>query len=140
MEAYSIDVKFAIALVKAILDKFIGNATMSIEGDLSAVDLSTLDSLAGSETSSLKRQTIYPVLDFAVFPLTQENIIKFNKILTRIGIRDRVLHILVESDGQIVFQSHDQFWKDGTWISTIVGENFMEDLLQKNIIRGYKSF
>jgi hypothetical protein len=137
-EFYFLDVKRAVPFIETILDKFCGNSAISLEGDLSKVDFSDFAGVSKIETITLKRQTIWPTQDFVVLPLTFENVTKLKKLLQRIGIRNRVLHIQVESDGQIVLGSYDQFGKNETWISMSVGEEFVKELMHKDIIRALK--
>jgi hypothetical protein len=136
-KAYFVDVKKTIPFLVAILDKFKGNSYMSLEGNLSTVDLSELENTSGSETSLLPRNTYSPIQDFIIFPLSPRNIEKFEAKLPRIGIRKNVIHIQIESAGKRVFGSYDQFWKDVTWVLPCIQEEFLKNLKKNNIIGKY---
>jgi hypothetical protein len=137
MKTFLLNVKKPIELVSAILDKFVGDSYMSLEGDLSSVNISELEVLPEGEINTLKRQDTYAwpkIPDLVVFRLTQNNVDKLKSFLPRIGIKSRVLHIQVVHDGQLVFGSYDQFGREQTWVSIAVGEDFVRTLMQNGII------
>jgi hypothetical protein len=133
MKIFRLHVKKTVPFFIAIIDKFCEDSFISLKGDLSAVSFSGIKNL-----TVLKDKESIPELDHIIFSLTEENALIFQSMLPRIGIRTRIIHILIEQAGNAAFASYDQFDKDATYVTAAVGETFIKDLLDKRILWKYE--
>ncbi|MHC9541031.1 MAG: hypothetical protein AB9903_16140 [Vulcanimicrobiota bacterium] len=136
MAIYDVAVKHKIPFMELVIRKFCGNAHISFEGDLSRVDLRIIRGSSISETPALKRNTIYPIQDFIIVPLEEDTRDIIISMLHRIGIRNRVDHLQIETAGEHVFGSYDNFQL--LWVIEDIGEAVLADLLREGIIKNYK--
>ncbi len=92
-----------------MMEALAGNAHISFEGNLPKCGPSS------AETDSLKRGTVYPRLDFIVFPLEPES---FTAILMKVfpegSDPDDIIHIQIEKDGRLAFGAYDNFHPECT--------------------------
>jgi hypothetical protein len=139
MDGYILEVNEPIKLLKAIIDMFYGNAYISMEGRLKANDFSFINGISKEPTEILKRNTIEPRQDFIIFPLEADTkeIIK-QKVLSQIGLRKNIDHILVQKDGKLVFAAYDNFDSECVWIMEEVTEKWLEELHQQDILKSFK--
>jgi hypothetical protein len=138
-KVYRLKVTNKMSLIVAIMDKFCGNSQLSLEGDLSQCDFHTIQGATDQESTTLKRNTISPLQDVIVFPLTPVNVINFhNTILPHIGISSRVYHIQVEQSGRLVFGSYDQFSPQCIWIDASVSEKFILEIINNKTASAYE--
>jgi hypothetical protein len=144
MSSWMLDVKRPIELVLAILDKFSGEQyVISITGDLSAINISELETLTegGMGTLTLLPHVYnLPPFDAKVLVcrLSQKNVAKLKSLIRRIGIRSKVAFIEVKRDNDLIFESADNFGKEQVWISSVVGQEFVQNLLHDEIIRKFE--
>ncbi len=138
---YSLEVKQSTSLLEILLKYFVGNARISIEGDLSQCDLNGIQVLAKFQpdfvvVSGYEDSDIGGVI-LPVEVSTLDYILR--QILPRAGVRKRFFHIKIEKDGKPVFNSNDGFSKDSVLLTAEVGENFVNDLIAKRIIWKYET-
>ena len=83
-----------------------GEAHISFEGELSKTHLLSLLGSSQAETSSLRRNTIWPKQDFVVLPLDSDSL---KPIASAVGgtIPRCILHIQIEKDGTLEFGMYD---------------------------------
>jgi hypothetical protein len=133
------DVRSSIGLIGAIIETLWGNAYLSSEGDLSRFDPRSIKGAPGEETAVLRRNTLDPGVDFVVLPLeadTKDLISK--RLLPRLGMRKRVIHVQVEKEERLESGAYDTFHPECTWIGSCVGEALLQSLAQQGFIRSFK--
>ncbi|MFQ5500814.1 MAG: hypothetical protein ACE5EQ_00755 [Phycisphaerae bacterium] len=137
---YLLDIRNPVALVCSLIEWLCGNAHISLEGDLSNLDHTCVAGIKLDEWSVLRRNTIWPRQDFIILPLETETtkIIK-SRILHTVGLRDRVIHVQIEKGEELVFCAFDNFAAECVWIAQSVGDQFLQDLIGKNVLRSFKS-
>ena len=113
---------------------------IALEGHLSSYDLTALEYASLHETASLKRQTISPILDFVVAPLTSQNIEVISKAVQRkdgISKHSGLIHVQISKDDKLVFGGYDNFDRDCVFVDGL-SEELLTALKQKNMIRGFE--
>lgn len=127
-------------MVTRIVRRFAEGSLMSLEGDLSTIRRLSIPGESQRPTQLLRRRTDDPIQDFIVVPVTPETVAVLEKrLLPRVGLRNRVLHVQLESGGELVFAAYDQFHPDCVWISETVGECFVESLRECGAVSGYRA-
>jgi len=124
----------------AFYRKYEGVALASFEGDLSALGLQALPGSTTQETGALKRQTAAPELDFVVVPITRENTASLKAVLSSprvLGENGTVIHTQIEVAGEPVLVACDNFHDECTVVSRSVSEEFLSQLKQSGVLRGY---
>ena len=127
-------------LLVSVMRAFEGDAAhISLEGDLSSYLLGDLTQATSHETAVLKRNTISPLLDLVVAPLTKENAAIIAKAICRKGglsHESGLIHVQIEKDGQLVFGGYDNFHRDCVFVDGLPIEA-LNTLLEKHVIRGF---
>jgi len=127
------------ALLLVMLKEFSGGSHISFEGELSHVDFTAIDGVSTEETQALKRQTISPIQDFMVVPLTIET---SKTIWLELSEKDHlvnegIIHVQIESKGKLVFGGYDNFHRDCVIAYPGVRIQLLQELKEKGIIRSY---
>ena len=140
MEAFRVSVKRPIEFLTSVLEAFSSeeDAKVSFEGDLQMLRNASLAGASTDETTCLRRQTLEPILDFLVIPLSRHNLRVLVSLCGRVGVRTRVIHVQIESGGVLVFGAYDQFDPAGAWISTRFGEANLLRLQGQRVIDSYE--
>jgi hypothetical protein len=136
---HHIPVRDPIPFLSAVIEALHGDAYVSLEGDLSRLDLSDIENIRTEPTDALPRQTLDPKLGFVIIPLeadTKDAIIQ--NILPRIGIRTRVVHVQITKRGKQVFAAYDNFDPDCVWLRPIVSGELIDQLVREKVIRSYR--
>lgn len=136
---YLIDVKEKVAFLKAIFLKYhFEKIFLSLEGDFQSLDF--IENISTLETSILQRQTLSPVLDFVIFPLSKQNVQKFchDSILNPLFLEEKIIHLQIEYDEKLLLGAYDYFHPESTILSTLVSNDFLNLLKDQKIIENYK--
>ena len=136
---WRLDARNKPGLLWALMDEFQTNSKVSLEGHLQGFDLLGRSDASTEETSALKRNTIYPVLDFVVLPITADVKAALKKSLSSPGIFGRdgtLVHVQIERDDELVFGAYDQFHKD--CVEVHAPEELLAKLHCKGILRAYQ--
>jgi hypothetical protein len=90
----------------AAMHELAGEAHISFEGELRKTRLLSLPDSSQAETSSLRRNTIWPEQDFVVLRLEKDSL---DPIVSAVGgtIPRSVLHIQIEKKGTLEFGMYD---------------------------------
>lgn len=113
---------------------------IAFEGNLASTELFRLDGGSHEEVGILKRATIAPQLDFVVLPLAPsrvpeiERAIRSKVAFARYG---GIIHVQIESDGEIVFGAYDNFGRHRVVVNAIVTTSILDDLVKTRVLRGY---
>jgi hypothetical protein len=135
---YELYVKKPIELLASLLELLCGNARLSLEGDLSRVDLTKIPGVSRTPSGSLKRNTISPQQEFIIVPVEDHAVVRnLRRNFPRIGLKSLILHILIEKDGELAFAAYDQFYGGKAWVSDRIGKSFLESLQEKGIIKSF---
>ena len=120
-------------LLAAILEKVVGNAHISFEGNLRNLTLVNIPGAAQDETSVLKRNTTWPTQDFVVLPLESDTI---KGILVAIGatVPRSILHIQLEKDGVLEFAAYDQFDPECIFLGPLLRGEFLDSLVSEGVL------
>jgi hypothetical protein len=123
-------------LLVALMDELAGGAHVSFEGDLQGLTLLSLPGASLEPTTALKRNTLWPKLDFVVVPLEPS---MGSKIIAAIGgtVPGAIIHIQIEKDGQLQFGAYDNFYPECIYFGSEVKEGFIRSLVSQNIMRPY---
>lgn len=116
-----------------------GQGSILFEGDLSTMPVEKFSGIGREETECLRRQTSMPLLNVAVVPITAQNTSALKSWLSApgmLGRRGRVIHLLVEANGEVVFSACDNFDPDCTGVHPEFPEALWARLLSAGLIRG----
>jgi hypothetical protein len=143
MTSYVLDIKRPIELMQALIEEYGDSDTfLRLVGDVTQLSSNSLDdvrvfSWPGSGDSFI-----------AEIPLTDSNRAALVKsILPRVGIRRRVYGVIIVRGDRELFASCDNFYywpmdkhhvyNKGAIISTEVSTSFLDELVERGVIRGY---
>ena len=124
----------------AFYRKYEGQAVASFEGDLSGLKLDELSGASPQETSSLRRQTIEPELDFITVPINPETVRELKKRLASHGVLGRdgaVIHTQLAAGDDLLLIACDNFHDECTVASVSVPEPFLKELRSNGLLRAY---
>jgi len=137
---FHVDVRSASAFLEAAMRMFPTDSQLSVEGQLGDLELKALPHTT-EPTQVLRRQTVYPILDFAVFEVEPNVVQRLVDLLTDgRTMRKGILHIQMASNGELALGAYDlDHWgPGGTWISAAVGEPLMRRLVGMGAIASYE--
>lgn len=137
MDAYRVHVKRPIDFLDVVFTCYAGESLVSFEGDLTVLRNGHMPGLSEAETACLRRQTVEPQEDFLVAPLTREALPALQAMCRRAGVRNRITHIEIEHDGELVFSACDQFDPAGVWLSTRLERTTLDQLRDRGVIASY---
>lgn len=127
-----------IQFVEAFLNEFSQGSHICFSGDLSLMKIEGIP-IVPIETAKVFHEGLSNNLENAlVVPVAIEIVPRIvRQLLIPGGIRNRITHILFNQDGRKIFNSHDNFCKDCTFIFDTVKQEFVESLLIKRILQYY---
>jgi hypothetical protein len=135
---YWVDVRDKPAFFVAAMRLLAGGARVSLEGNLSGLDLESVAGVTNEESPILPRQTLVPRQDFVVLPVEPETI---SAIATRTpGARlvGDVEHIQMEKNGRLEVGLYDNFDPDSSWAGEAFSVGLLDQLKEKGILRGWR--
>ena len=97
-------------------------------------------SRSSNRKSTLRRITTRPRLDFVILPLSSTEVPEIEKaIQSKIAFNgDRgIIHVPIETDGQIAFGGYDNFHRDCLVVNSVVPVQFLDDLVKLRVLRKY---
>jgi len=137
---FNVHVRKPIELVRFALEHFQGDCLLSLEGDLSRLDVSLIPGASRKPTDLLPRNTILPKQDFVILPVTAATIDAIDRhVLPHVGLREHVEHIQIASKGKPVFGAYDNFDPGCVWIDQAIGKDAIVSLLDSGIIKSYQA-
>lgn len=116
------------------------DAVICFEGWLALTDLAKIEGVRLNETDVLRRQTLEPRMDFLVLPLTQASLPAIEKAVnSKIAFSGcaGIVHVQIESHGQIAFAAYDEFTPDCAVAYPAVSVSLLDELVQKHILYSY---
>jgi hypothetical protein len=136
---FRIRVQQPVEFLKAVLARFTVDAYLSLEGDLSHLSCGLLTPIATEPNSVLRRNTIWPKEDFAIFAVTDETREPLTRsLLPQVGVRSHVMHVQLASAGQLVCGAYDQFDESCVWVDSSFGEQALRALHNAHVIDSYE--
>ncbi|MGD0759154.1 MAG: hypothetical protein ABR921_09625 [Candidatus Sulfotelmatobacter sp.] len=120
-------------LLAAIIEKLVGDAHISFEGNLRDLELLSLPGASEQETAVLRRNTTSPKLDFVVLPL---ELLTSQSILSAVGktVPRSVLHIQVEKSGVLEFGAYDCFHPECVVFGSAVDDALLDSLISQRVL------
>jgi hypothetical protein len=138
----SINVKDCQGTLIYLYSQFIGQAFTSFEGDLNKLNLLDIPDVIYTESIGLKRQTISPILDFAIIPITTKTIPLLKSKISApklFGKHGEIIHVQMAINDKVIFSACDNFHKDCTVVSKIIPDNILIEMKKIGLIREYES-
>jgi hypothetical protein len=134
-----IDARDEVGVLTSVMKLLVGNAHISFEGDLSQFPFASVPGASPDETDVLKRNTIAPPQDFVVLPLESDTIDEILRAFPqRGGVTTDILHVQIEKDGVLQFGAYDNFCPECVVSWDGVPEPFLQDLVERGIIRAFR--
>jgi hypothetical protein len=138
---YRVDTRYRPQLLFAMMKLFAANKSrISFEGNLSSTGLFGMNGSSHEEIGVLKRATLAPRLDFVVLPLTPAQAAEIEKAVdSKIGFDGYkgIVHVQIESEGEIAFAAYDNFHEDCVVVTGSVPTSVLDDLVTARVLRGY---
>jgi len=121
-------------LLLAMMDELAGEAHISFEGRLRELGLLSLPAASSEETAALKRNTLWPKLDFIVVPLERS---MSKTIISAMGgnVPTAIIHIQIEKGGVLQFGAYDNFDPECIFFGSAVKQSFIEYVVSEGILR-----
>ena len=113
---------------------------IAFEGNLAATELYRLEGASYEETEILKRATIAPRLDFVILPLFQSRVPKIQKAIRSkiaFGEYSGIVHVQIETSGELVFGAYDNFHRDTMVVNGKIQTALLDDLVKNKTLRSY---
>jgi len=89
------------ALLRRLMDECAGGGRLSLEGDLSKCRFTEDQVLARQELGLLKRNTLWPKLDFIVLRLEPDTVAPIFKQIVAAGLSRAIVHVQIEHGGTL---------------------------------------
>jgi hypothetical protein len=125
--------------MEAMVELFAPDGQISLEGDLSMADVTSLYGVQSEPNEIHKRTTISPKPDFALVPLTLDNVANFKRsIFPRVGLSTRVIHVLISKGDRMVFWSYDNFHPECVGSTDDVPKSILQDLTNKGVLKEFR--
>ena len=135
----SLTVKRKVPLLIALVQAFCGDAHISLEGDLSELRWDGPMEPDPAVATILRRNTVWPLQDFAVLPLESDSTHKIIRdVLPHVGVKRRVAHIQIEKQRSLVFGAFDWFYERHAWVSETVGTSLLDTLVKEGTLVSYE--
>ena len=135
-----LDVRDKAGTLWAICAEFVERGEISFEGNLSRFALTSIPGSTTEERGLLKRATKSPRLDFVVVPLTKQTMAHLKVALAGanvFGWQGDLIHVQLQSSGQLVFAAYDNFHKDCVVAQDPISVGFLQALAKRGLLRSY---
>ncbi len=112
---------------------------ISFEGELSNTELARIEGVVHESTEVLKKNTLWPNLDFLILPLATGNLPAIEKaIISKIAFGNRgIIHVQIECDGRIAFAAYDGFDPECVVAFPPVPVALLQELTETGVLRNY---
>lgn len=134
---HRVDVRQPAPFLRRILRELAGNARLSLEGTLGDAPFAAEAILGREPVDVLKRNTTTPVLDFLVLRLPPELVDGIFSQISRIGLREDIVHVQVEKGGRLELTAYDNFHPECVVTGPAVPSELLAELEAAGVIRGF---
>jgi hypothetical protein len=135
---YWVDVRDKPAFFVAAMRLLAGGARVSLEGNLSGLDLVSVAGATDEESPVLPRQTLVPRQDFVVLPVEPETISAIAARTPGARLVEDIEHIQMEKNGRLEVGLYDNFDRDSSWAGEAFSVVLLDQLKEKGILRGWR--
>lgn len=134
---YCVDVRQPAPFLRRVMREFTGNARLSLEGTFDETAFPA-EAIAGHEpTPTLKRSTLEPTLNFLILNLEPQFVDRVFSQISRIGLRENIVHVQVEKDGRIELGAYDNFHSECVVTGPAISEALLAELQAAGVIRRF---
>lgn len=141
-QVYRLRTKHRPELLFAMMHALAGeDVWISFEGRLAHTDLVKIEGISFEETEVLRRGTLWPVLDFLVLPLKPALLATIEKaVVSKIAFSRNagIIHVQIESRGEIAFAAYDEFHEECVTAFSAVPEKLLAELVEKRVLYSYE--
>jgi hypothetical protein len=131
------DVRDKPGFLHRMMVEFAGDASISLEGDLSKCRFPEELVVSHEEVGVLQRNTAYPPQDFVVLRLTPESITPIFEQITAAGLTRAIVHVQIERNGALEFGAYDNFHPECTVTYPRVSATLLDELKTKGVLRNF---
>jgi hypothetical protein len=136
---HRVDVRQPAPFLRRIMRELAGDARLSLEGALGDAPFPA-DAILGREPLDLlKRNTTSPVMDFLVLRLQAELVDGLFSQISRIGLREDIVHVQIEKRGRLELTAYDNFHPEGVVTGPGVPAEILAELEAAGVVRGFTS-
>lgn len=116
-----------------------GDASISLEGDLSHCRWPEDLLISHEETASLKRNTLWPRQDFVMLQLTPDTIEPIFKQVMSAGLKRAIIHVQIERNGVLELAAYDNFHPNCVITGPGVSIGLLEELKSTTVLRDFRA-
>ena len=135
---YWVDVRDKPAFFVAAMRLLAGEARVSLEGNLSGLDLVSVAGATNEESPALRRQTLVPRQDFVVLPVEPDTVTAIAARIPGARLVADVEHVQIEKNGRLEIGIYDNFDPDSSWAGEAFSVVLLDQLKEKGIVRGWR--
>ncbi len=136
---FRVDVRQPAPFLRRIMRELAGGALLSLEGDLSSAEFPEQAVASRGPIGLLRRNTIAPPLDFLVLRLEPEFADQIFSQVSRIGLRDRIVHVQIEKSGQLELGAYDNFHAACVVTGGAISAHLLAELRAAGVVREFSS-
>lgn len=137
-DSHSVNVRDKPGFLHRLMIEMAGDATMSLEGDLSRCRFTDDVVLSHDETNMLKRNTITPKQDFIVLRLRPETVAPIFKQVMAAGLKRAIIHVQIERNGVLELGAYDNFDPVCVVTGPRINIELLNELTSKNVLRNFR--
>jgi len=132
-----VDVRQPAPFLRRIMRQLAGAARLSLEGSLGDVPFPAEAVLGREPIDTLKRNGTAPMLDFLVLRLEPELVDGVFSQISRIGLREDIVHVQIEKGGRLELTAYDNFHAECVVTGSAVSDELLAELQAAGVIRGF---
>jgi hypothetical protein len=137
---FQVRIRKPVDFVCAVLRHFHRECFLALTGDLSRYDPALIAEASAEPTPLLSPSTLCPKQQFVILPVTDATVDTIcRRVLPQVGLKHRVIHVQVASEGRLVLGAYDNFHHEGVWIDQAIGDDRMALMLASGIIGWYQT-
>jgi len=136
---YVVDVRQPAPFLRRVMRDLAGAARLSLEGNLGDAAFPAEAILSRDSLDILKRNTTEPGLDFVVLRLEPELVDAMFSLISRIGLREDIVHVQIEKDGRLELAAYDNFHPQCVVTGPAIAARILAELQAAGVVRAYAS-
>jgi hypothetical protein len=132
-----VDVRQPAPFLRRIMRELAGDARLSLEGTFSGASFQGEAIVSREPNDILKRNTTAPVLEFLLLRLQPELVDGIFSQISRIGLREDIVHVQIEKGGRLELVAYDNFHPQCVVTGPAVPAEVLAELQAAGVIRGF---
>jgi len=127
-------VRDRLRLLLVLMEELAGNAHISLEGDLSGLEILRISGASSEETLVLRRNTSWPRQGFIIVPLEPLMAQSIVESIGRRALGRRIIHVQIEKAAVLEFGAYDNFHPECIFFGKAVRQEVLESLISEGVL------